>query len=61
MPRRVLFYNGKDTAVSRTVTLDAERLAAWGVPIPEQRVFELEIPARALASIELPTGQVLRP
>ncbi|NOY81190.1 MAG: family 14 glycosylhydrolase [Kiritimatiellaeota bacterium] len=61
MPGRVLLLNRSDRTVRKVVSLDSETLARFGVPVPGRRRFEVPLAPHSLASVELPSGRIVRP
>ncbi len=61
MPGRVLLLNRSDRSTRATVRLDPAVLTRFGVPAPSSRLFEVSLAPHTIASIELPSGRIVRP
>lgn len=61
MPERVLLLNRSDRTVSSTIRLDPAALTRPGVPVPARHRFEISLAPHTIASVELPSGRIVRP
>jgi hypothetical protein len=62
LPNRVLLYNSTSEPRPKTITLEPDFLARLGAAAPTRRLQAVvDLPPRSLASVELPSGEVVLP